>query len=128
MKKVVFDTSALLAIEKRETGAEVAEAALANIPYISSVNWCELFTACHRHGYDKNEISARLIKAGMQIIPFTQERAEAAALLYKPTQPFGLSLGDRACLALAQETSRVIITADTAWAALPLDVELKFIR
>ena len=40
----------------------------------------------------------------------------------------GLSLGDRACLALAMRERSRVLTADRAWSDLDLGVELALIR
>jgi len=53
------------------------------------------------------------------IVHFTTEQAEIAAILWAVTKPFGLSLGDRACLALAQTLNAEVITADKTWASIP---------
>jgi len=61
--------------------------------------------------------------------PFDVSQARIAGALRAPTESFGLSLGDRACLALAQALQAVAFTADRAWAGLKLDrVRVQAIR
>ncbi len=62
------------------------------------------------------------------IVPFDQELASIAAGLESLTRPFGLSLGDRACLALGIRLSLPILTADQAWAKLDVGVKVELIR
>jgi ribonuclease VapC len=59
---------------------------------------------------------------------FDEEQAFLAGLLYPQVQPFGLSLGDRACLALARQVAGTAVTADRAWEKLDLGVEIQLIR
>jgi PIN domain nuclease of toxin-antitoxin system len=45
-----------------------------------------------------------------------------------PTAPWGLSLGDRACLALARLRNLPAVTADRAWAKLDLAIPIEVVR
>ena len=65
---------------------------------------------------------------GLRILPFTPEDAELTAGLWSTSRQAGLSLGDRACLSLAQRLSLPALTADRSWAALELEVEVRLIR
>ena len=60
--------------------------------------------------------------------PFSVSQAGIAGSLREPTMEFGLSLGDRACLALAIEKGERILTADRIWARLRLGVGIDVIR
>ena len=51
-----------------------------------------------------------------------------AGSLIEQTRPFGLSLGDRACLALALDRKATVYTTDKAWKSLPLDLKIEVIR
>ena len=44
------------------------------------------------------------------------------------TRPYGLSLGDRACLALAIQRKAAVYTTDAAWKNLNLGIEINVIR
>ena len=44
------------------------------------------------------------------------------------TRAAGLSLGDRACLALAKSQGGLVLTADRVWATLDIGVEIELIR
>ena len=65
---------------------------------------------------------------GVEIVPFDEPRAYDTASLRSLTRAKGLSLGDRACLALARERGVPAVTADRAWAALDLGIEIELIR
>jgi ribonuclease VapC len=65
---------------------------------------------------------------GLTIVPFTATTAELAADLYPQVKHLGLSLGDRACLALGLETHREVLTANQDWTSLALGVTVRVIH
>ena len=93
---------------------------------ISSVNWCEVLTRMERahQSIAGEDFSAAL--AGVEIVPFGKAEAELAASLSSVDQ--SLSLGDRACLALATARNAAAWTADRAWAQMNLGVRLEMVR
>ena len=127
MSDVVLDASALLALINAEKGAQLVQDLLPQ-SVISAVNLAEVVTRLSAVGMPENAIRESLILLGLETIPFDEEQAFEAGLLYAQTAPLGLSLGDRACLALAKRTSVAAITADRAWDNLDLEVEIKLIR
>lgn len=64
----------------------------------------------------------------LNIEPFSESQAETAARLWLETRKYGLSLADRACLALALEKSLPVLTADRAWQQLQLEVDIRVVR
>lgn len=100
---VVHDASSLLAVAFREPGNEVARGALRG-SLVSSVNWSEVVQKVKARGRDTSGLAVLFAGLGVTIEPFGVEAAERAASLYGETRAFGLSLGDRACLALGLET------------------------
>ncbi len=64
----------------------------------------------------------------LTVVPFDEDLAYRAGLLRRVTRAAGLSLGDRACIALAQRTGAPVLTADRAWAALSLPVDMHIVR
>ena len=68
------------------------------------------------------------IDLGMVFEPFTQDHAEIAAQLWSKTRSHGLSIADRACIALASSRKAPVLTADRAWEQLELTVEIRVIR
>lgn len=126
---VVLDASALLAAMLEEPGQETVERALPNA-IISSVNLVEVASRLIDGGLSPEEAEEDLAALELTVIDFDQAQAIAAARLRALTRHAGLSLGDRACLALARVRGVPVLTADRAWAALAeaIDVEVELIR
>ena len=123
----VLDALALLALLQREPGAGLVQAMVGN-SVISSVNWHEVLYKTLSRDVDITGLRGGLEALGPRIESFTPEHAEIAAKLRSFVASLGLSLGDRACLALAGALGLPAVTADTAWARLDLDVEVRLIR
>lgn len=120
MTTPVLDTSALLAWLRHEPGADVVDPALAEA-VMSAVNWSELATKLSQKSAPVARTLTRLQALGVRVLPFDPDTAAAAGELWPHTRQAGLSLGDRACLATAQNVpDAVVLTADTAWSALDL--------
>jgi ribonuclease VapC len=123
----VLDASALLALLHVEPGAAVVERAVDGAA-ISTVNWSEVCQRSVARGIDTGGLRADVEGLGVEIEPFTAGDAEHAADMWPVTRQLGLSLGDRACLALASRLGRPALTADRSWIGLELDVEIQPIR
>jgi PIN domain nuclease of toxin-antitoxin system len=65
---------------------------------------------------------------GLEVAEFDADQAYQAGLLRPLTRQFGLSSGGRACLALTRSRGLPVLTADQAWEALQVDVEVRVIR
>jgi PIN domain nuclease of toxin-antitoxin system len=129
----VLDASALLAHLREEPGAEVVAEAIAGGATISTVNLAEVLSHSADRGADPVGLAARLTRIGLldgaiTVEPFTTADAIEAARLRPPTRDAGLSLGDRACLALARRLGVPALTADTDWRGAAHGVELRYIR
>ena len=127
MSEYVLDASALLALLNAEKGADLVQALLPEA-VISTVNLAEVVTRLSAAGMPENEIREALALLGLETIPFDKEQAFQAGLLFPHTHHYGLSLGDRACLALAQTRAAATVTADRAWETMDLQVTIKLIR
>lgn len=127
MSEYVLDASALLALLNAEKGADLVQGLLPQ-SVISTVNLAETVARLSAVGMPEDQIRDVLAYLGLEITPFDEEQAFQSGLLYKQTQPLGLSLGDRACLALAQITDATAVTSDRAWKDLDIGVGLKLIR
>jgi PIN domain nuclease of toxin-antitoxin system len=123
----VLDASALVAVLWEEPGAEAVEPLLRGAA-ISTVNWAEVLQRYHAAGVSTAGKRESIEALGVRIEPFTSEDAELAAALWRSTRAAGLSLGDRACLALARRIGTPAHTADRAWASLDVQVDVVVIR
>jgi len=124
---IALDASALLAFLLRERGHERV-GALLNEACMSTVNFSEVLGRFARVGQDVVLIAEELLAAPVEIVPFSIEQAAIAAALVPETQAKGLSLGDRACLALARQRGIRAITADSSWTGLNLSIAIETIR
>lgn len=120
----------MLALIYREPGHEAVAELLAG-SMVSAVNWAEVVAKLAQRGHPDPSAAADAIRAlGIDVVPFTAAHAVAVGLLWPSTRGAGLSLGDRACLALASMTADgVAVTSDQAWAKVDLaGVEVRLIR
>lgn len=124
----VVDASALLALLNREPGAERVAAALAGDAAMSAVNLSEVVAKLDDLGRPEAEVRAAIEPLGIVVIGFDAESAYSAGMLRRRTRQSGLSLGDRACLALARELDAPALTADRTWGDLDLDVAIAALR
>lgn len=127
LSNYILDASALLALLNAEEGADLVQEFLSR-SVISTVNLAEVVTRLSILGMPEGEVREALTVLGLEIIPFDEEQAFRAGLLSAYTQHLGLSLGDRACLALALTTRATALTADRVWKDLDIGVEIKLIR
>lgn len=127
MSEYILDASALLSLLNAEEGAEIVQGLLRDA-VISAVNLAEIVTRLSAIGMPENEIRNALALLGLKVAPFGDEQAYQAGLLYPHVRHLGLSLGDRACLALAKATASTAVTADRAWKDLDLGIRILLIR
>jgi PIN domain nuclease of toxin-antitoxin system len=123
----VLDASALLAYLFEEPGGEVV-AAIIDGACISAVNLSEVATRVARNGLTPNEFAGDIERLNLEVVPFLADDALAAANLEPHTRRFGLSLGDRACLALGLARREPVYTADRVWAELDIGAKVLTIR
>ena len=127
MTSAVLDSSAVLAYLEREPGATVVERYFGD-SLISGVNAAEVFTKLVLRGATL-DIAKRLFDGlDIAISDFTRDLAKDAGALVAQTKPHGLSLGDRACLALARREHLSVLTAARAWKDVDVGVEIRVIR
>jgi len=127
MSSVVLDSSALLAFIHGEPGGEDV-AHLIGDAVMSSVNHAEVVTKLVGRTGSLAAARAILGFANVDVVDFDRPLAEEAGALVRHTRPAGLSLGDRACLALAVREGVPAVTADRIWSTLKLEAEIRLIR
>lgn len=124
---VILDASALLAFLHEEPGGERVSPVLEGA-HVSAVNWSEVLLKSLQRDVDIDGMQREFTEVGVIFEPFTPEQAETAARLFTRTRNHGLSLADRACLALALDKGLPVLTADRAWGQLKLDVAIEVVR
>ena len=129
----VLDSSALLAWLFNEPGKEHVSTALKKGCLINTVNWTEVVQKSIDRGMSSSLVYERLkaayiLDSALKITSFTEPLSIAAAELIKLTKTFGLSLGDRACLASGMARKQPILTADRIWADIEVPALIQLIR
>lgn len=124
----VLDASALLAYLHDEPGAEVVQEVLSGPAWIGAVNLAEVLTKLADAGQEPDQAITGVTILGINVTPFDEDHAVQTARLRPLTVQAGLSLGDRACLALGRLLRQPVLTADAAWRGLVPDLEVRVIR
>lgn len=124
---IVADASAILALLKREPIDRLDPRRLFGA-LISAVNFSEVIERLCSGGLDAAEADEAVAELNLQVADFSETQARTAAHLRSRTRHVGLSLGDRACLALGLQLGRPVVTADRAWASVDVGVEIVLIR
>lgn len=121
----VVDASVVLAWLQDEPGADEAEPMLME-GVIGAANWSEVLQKARHHGAPTGTVSRLLASFGLKVEPVTQDDAELAAELWRPST--AISLGDRLCLALGLRLAIVVATADAAWLGIDGGPAVRIIR
>ena len=129
----VLDASAVLVYLQQEEGNDRVEAAMETAPcWMTTVNASEVMGKLCEKGMPAEEAQLAIDDLGLILIDFDRELARLAAALRPRTMAIGASLGDRACLALAQRShgsGKVsVYTAEQGWARLSWPFELIVVR
>lgn len=127
MNSVALDASAVLALLNEEEGAGEVEKVLGR-SLISAVNLSEVVGKLILRGAPAGKAAEIVGALEVEVVPFDREQAEVAASFTETTHGLGLSLGDRACLALATGRNVPAVTADRAWKKLHLKIPIRLIR
>ncbi len=125
MSKIIFDASALIALFAKENGYQTIKIHMKDA-IISSVNIAEVYKYCiETQNLAQNDARKLIELADIKIIDFCHEQALISSTIIHKTKAYGLSLGDRACIALALFKNHPILTCDKIWEKL--DLSVKFI-
>jgi PIN domain nuclease of toxin-antitoxin system len=127
-ESVVLDASALLAYFLNEPGHNIVGQAIGSGSIMSTVNLSEVVAKLTQYKVPTPVLRTLVERSGIDIVPFSEDQALRAGLLYEMTRPHGISFGDRACLALAEERQCPVLTADRDWLKLGLELEIIAIK
>lgn len=128
MNRIVLDASALLAILDREPGGEKLTPELLSWAVTSTVNLAEVHGKLVEQGLSSDDAWEATVSPIREAVSFTAEHAKLAGDLVAHTRPLGLSLGDRACLALGLALKAPVYTADKTWSKLKINIRVHVIR
>jgi ribonuclease VapC len=128
VSRVVLDASAVLVLLNNEPGADKLTPEVLSNASCSTVNLAEVQTKLVSEGGNPDEAWEDTLSPIRDAMPFTAEQAKLAGSLVAETRRLGLSLGDRACLALALVLKAPVYTADKTWRNLKLGVRIHVIR
>jgi len=130
VSRTVLDASAVLAILRKEPGYDTFLQKLDSLPptALSSVNLAEVHSKRVKLGVASQDAWDAARSGAEEIFDFDSQQAKITADIVSQTQPLGLSLGDRACLALGIALDAEVYTADRTWQNLQLKVLIHIIR
>lgn len=127
MTEVVLDASALMALFRKEPGADAVAVRLSDA-VMSAVNYSELLKKVIERGGAAEAMIELVGGFAVQIIPFDASLAARSAALYLQTKEHGLSFADRACLALGLQRGASVLTTDRKWRVIDLPIKVMLIR
>jgi PIN domain nuclease of toxin-antitoxin system len=128
MSKAVLDASALLAVLFQERGSEKMTDEIMDQAVISTVNLAEVQSKLVKMGHPPENAWSDALLLETEPEPFTAKQAKVAGSLIAATEKFGLSLGDRSCLALAIALKAPVYTTEQVWKNLKVGVPIHVIR
>jgi PIN domain nuclease of toxin-antitoxin system len=128
MNKSVLDASVILAVLFQERGSEKMTDEIMDGAIVSAVNLAEVQTKLVKLGHPPEDAwsDASLLETAPE--PFTADQAKIAGSLIAQTQKYGLSLGDRSCLALAITLKAPVYTTEQVWRNLKVGIPIHVIR
>jgi PIN domain nuclease of toxin-antitoxin system len=127
MSAVVLDASAVLAVINREHGSDAVIATLSDA-HICAVNYTEVISKLVDRDVELSAAVSAISKLGVTVVAFDAELALSAAALRPVTRGQGVSLADRACLALAERHKAPALTGDRRWATLDVPAQVQLFR
>lgn len=128
MSRVVLDASAVMAIIQAEPGRERITPAVLSGAVCSAVNLAEVQAKLVSRGLTPQQAWEDATSPVVEIVPFDAAQARISGDLVTQTKPLGLSLGDRACLALGMALHAPIYTAERTWSKVKVGIPVHLIR
>lgn len=125
--RIVLDASAVIAVVRLERGSDLVADEIGR-SVISAVNFSEVVTSLGNQGMPLHRAIEAIRLLHLEVVPYDEQQALVTASFRDVSKPFGLSLGDRACLALGRLLSFPVMTADTIWAKVDVGVDVRVIR
>jgi ribonuclease VapC len=123
----VLDASALLCLLQEEKGAERVAEALPDA-MIGAVNYSEVVAKLVEAGLEDAMVDGLVDKLQLTVVPFDRAQAQLAGSLRATTRKLGLSLGDRACLALATAQGATALTCERIWTKFEAPCKVETLR
>lgn len=123
----VLDASAVLCLLQEERGADRVARALPSA-VIGAVNYSEVVGKLVEFGIDEGTVDGLMDTLQLKVIPFDRIQARLAGALRATTRKFGLSLGDRACLALAAAEGATALTCESVWTKFEAPCKVEALR
>ena len=128
MSRILLDASAILALINREPGHEKLTSELLREAVCCTVNLAEVQAKLVSRGWSPGEAWEDATSPIQEAVAFTAEDAERTGELALQSKNLGLSLGDRACLAVAATLKCPVYTTDKAWKELKTPVKIHLLR
>jgi ribonuclease VapC len=128
MNRIVLDASAILAVIGGEPGAEILTPDLLARAIGSTVNLAEVQAKLVSRGWSSEQAWEDATSPVREVLAFDEEQARIAGDLVIQTRHLGLSLGDRACLALGIALKVPVYTAEKVWKKLKVGARIHVIR
>lgn len=125
--KVVLDASALLCLLNDEPGADQVVEALTRC-VIGTTNLAEVVSKLRERGLSLDEVREALGGLHLDVRPLSPAQAMIIGDLRSSTKQLGLSLGDRACLALAIDLNAEMFTTDGDVASVEVGISITHLR
>ena len=128
----MLDASAVMALLRDEPGSSAVVEAIAAGTTISVVNWAEVLSKVAAEGDDPEMVASRLSVTGEEVVIWIEALTATDCMEVGRMRPItkaqGLSLADRACLALAERLGVPALTTDREWAKADVAAEVQLIR
>jgi PIN domain nuclease of toxin-antitoxin system len=128
MNEVVLGASAVLTVIQHERGAERLTTEVLDAAAISTINLAEVQSKLVKSGYSPNNAWEDALQLVPVVVAFTSDHARIAGDLIRATEKYGLSLGDRSCLALAIALKAPVYTTKQTWRNLKVGIPIHVIQ
>jgi ribonuclease VapC len=128
VSRIVLDASAVLTVILGEPGHEKLTPPLLASAACSSVNLAEVQAKLVNRGWPSEDAWEDATSAVNEVLTFDAQQAKTTGDLIMQTRSLGLSLADRACLALGLALRAPVYTTDKVWKKLNLGIPIHVIR